>query len=73
MTSDQLENLLRAQPFVPFVLQMADGYEIEVTSPDMIVDRGGCVGVVLNADDSIKIIDLLPGPSPQVQTGRGGD
>jgi hypothetical protein len=70
MTTEQLTNRLAARPFVPFELRMADGRTIEVTHPEIVAYRGGRVAVVMNADESLEIIDLLLVPSILVQTGR---
>jgi hypothetical protein len=62
MTSDQLPKLIKAQPFVPFVIRTADGREIDVRHPENIAYGGGRVAVVVQGDD-IEVVDLLLVPS----------
>ncbi len=60
MTTQQLREMLRAQPFQPFDLHMADGQVLPVRHPELIfITPGGrTVGVAVH-DDAIAIIDLL--------------
>ena len=73
MTTDQLPNLIKSQPFLPFTIRTADGREVKVLHPESIAYKGGRIAVVLNPDESVDIIDLLlvPGinvPAPVEQS-----
>lgn len=63
MTTVQLAAALKAQPFRPFVLRMADGQEVTVTHPEALAYGGGRTAVLVQPDDSIVIIDLLLVPA----------
>jgi len=39
MTRDELETAIRARPFQPFRLRMADGYRYEIGLPDQLLMR----------------------------------
>ena len=60
MTTAQLQAALRATPFRPFVLHMADGHEILVGHPELVVaTESGRTTVVVQPDDTLSIVDLL--------------
>ena len=63
MTTEQLPKLIKAQPFTPFSIRTADGREIEVKHPEAIAYTGGRIAVVLGADESVEVIDLLLVPT----------
>lgn len=67
MTTEQLPQLIKARPFIPFTIRTADGREIEVSHPEAIAYKGGRIAVVLGPDESVEIIDLLLVPTIQVQ------
>jgi hypothetical protein len=60
MTVEQFRNALRAQPFRPFVMHLADGRAIPVQHPELAVSTStGRTTVVVQPDDTLNIIDLL--------------
>jgi hypothetical protein len=60
MTIEQIRVAYNAQPFVPFVLHLADGREIPVRSREfMLPAPSGRTIVVYQTDDACSIIDLL--------------
>jgi hypothetical protein len=60
MTIEQLRSAYKAQPFRPFVIQLADGREIPVNSPEFVLTvPSGRTVVVAQPDDTVNIIDLL--------------
>ena len=71
MTSDQVHAFLRAKPFVPFTIHMADGRELRVNHPEnaMVSDLGLSAAVV-NPDGVIEIVDLLLVTSLRPMNGR---
>jgi len=71
MTAKQLREVHQAKPFRPFKLQIADGNEIEVRHPGlMMMTPGGRTVVVAISDDAVKIIDLMLVASIEVGNGR---
>ena len=71
MTSDQVHAFLRARPFVPFAIHLADGRELRVDHPEnaMVSDLGLSAAVV-NPDGVIEIVDLLLITSLRPLNGR---
>ncbi len=60
MTVEQLRTLYNAQPFVPFIVHLADGRQIPVSHREfMAPSPSGRTVIVYQADDSFNIIDLL--------------
>ena len=60
MTTDQLKNAWKAQPFRPFILHLADGRQIRVVHPDFLSrSPSGRTVVVHQPDESFNVIDLL--------------
>jgi hypothetical protein len=52
--------MLRAQPFRPFDVRLADGRTIRVDHPDFaMMSRSGRTVAVYTQDDHFKVIDLL--------------
>jgi hypothetical protein len=51
LTTDQLRELVRTRPFIPFVIHVADGRSIEVSHPEMIAYGGGRIAVIAKPDD----------------------
>jgi len=59
MTSSEIRKLLRAQPFQPFTLHLADGRSIDVAHPEaMFAPPGMRVAIVLHAQ-FYEYVDLL--------------
>jgi hypothetical protein len=77
MTIEQLKKMLRAQPFQPFEIHLADGRALPVEHPEFVGQSpsGRTIGVGL-ADDTIEIVDLLlvtslkPRPNGAPRRGR---
>jgi hypothetical protein len=60
MTTDQLQNVWKAQPFRPFVIHLADGRQVKVVHPDFLSrSPSGRSIIVYQRDDSFNVIDLL--------------
>jgi hypothetical protein len=60
MTSDKLKDVMRAQPFRPFVLHLADGRRINVSHPESISLSGtGRTAHVFGSDEASHFIDVL--------------
>ena len=60
MTVERFNDALRARPFRPFTLHLADGREIPVSHPEWaLASPSGRTTVVMQPDDSLNIIDLL--------------
>lgn len=69
MTTQQLREMLQAQPFQPFDIYTADGRSFSVRHPELvfITPGGRTIGVAVD-DDAIAIIDLLLVTSLQPHT-----
>jgi hypothetical protein len=60
MTTDQIDNVQKAQPFRPFTLYLADGTKHRVTHPELIWRTpGGRTVFVSLGGEKVAIIDLL--------------
>ena len=60
MTTEQLHNLIRAVPFQPIVIHLADGRAVPVPHPEFIAHRPNSrIALVSLPNDSFEIIDLL--------------
>lgn len=60
MTIEQIRATNQAQPFRPFVIHLADGRQIPVSSREFISPApSGRTIVVWQPDDKMNIIDLL--------------
>ncbi|NBV46948.1 MAG: hypothetical protein EBR86_15270 [Planctomycetia bacterium] len=60
MTVEQFRDALRARPFRPFALHLADGRAVPVRHPEWaLASPSGRTTVVMQPDDSMNIIDLL--------------
>jgi hypothetical protein len=60
MTTEQLKGMLRASPFQPFDVHLADGRALTVGHPKLVlVTPGGrTVGIAID-ENAIEIVDLL--------------
>jgi hypothetical protein len=55
-----IRQVLRQQPFQPFILHLADQRAFEVPHPDFIsVSQSGRRVIVEKGDDSFEIVDVL--------------
>jgi len=60
MTTPQLRSMLRAAPFRPFDIYLADGRTLTVGHPENIaITSGGRTIGVATSDETIEIVDLL--------------
>jgi hypothetical protein len=60
MTIERFRDAMRAEPFIPFRVNLADGRSIPVIHPDFVAwNPGGRTVVVIQPDDSCQHIDLL--------------
>jgi hypothetical protein len=60
MTTQQLHAMLRAAPFQPFDVYLANGKAIPVRHPELVlVTPGGRTIVIASEDDAVEIVDLL--------------
>ncbi|HEV2295726.1 MAG TPA: hypothetical protein VGR35_17900 [Tepidisphaeraceae bacterium] len=60
MTTDQLRNVWKAEPFRPFVIHLADGRQVEVRHPEFLSrSPSGRSIIVYQADESFNVINLL--------------
>ena len=70
MTSETLQEVVRAQPLQSFVLHLADGREILVDHPEVIAFRPGGRMAVEMLGDSFEFMDLLSVISLEVPPRR---
>lgn len=71
MTTEQFRSSLRAQPFVPFAIQLAGGRQIEVHHPEnALLNEPGRTAAAVNQDHVIETIDLLLVTSLRPLNGR---
>lgn len=60
MAIEQLRNLYNAQPFVPFIMHLADGRKIPVRSREFMASApNGRTVIVYQPDNTFNIVDLL--------------
>ena len=60
MTSDKLKEVIRAQPFKPFVIHLADGRRISVSHPESIsLSPSGRMAHLFSGDETSHFIDVL--------------
>ena len=60
MQAKQLREVHQARPFQPFTLCLADGKEVSVDHPELLmITPGGRTVVVAVNDDAVKILDTL--------------
>lgn len=60
MTILQLREIIQAQPFRPFKLNLADGRTVPVNHPEFIAAHPtGRTAIVFEDDDVFKIIDVM--------------
>jgi hypothetical protein len=56
---EELQDLVRAAPFRPFAIGLADGSRFTIEHPEWIAFRGGRTAVVLDPDDRVHLIDVM--------------
>jgi hypothetical protein len=78
MKAEELRNLLRAQPFQPFVIHLPEGRQVRIAHHDFArLSPNGRTPVAYDADESFNVIDVLliasieVGPPPAVPNEQG--
>ena len=60
MTIEQMRTFYNAQPFLPFVIHLADGREVPVKHREFIMAApSGRTILVYQPDETLNVIDLL--------------
>ena len=59
MTTNEIRKLLRAQPFQPFTLHLADGRSFPVPHPELMLAAPGMRIVVVAHEKTYDLVDLL--------------
>jgi hypothetical protein len=59
MTIERMREQYNAQPFLPFVIRLADGRGIPVQHREFMTAPQGRTVVVMQPDETVNIIDLL--------------
>ncbi|MFO0973579.1 MAG: hypothetical protein U1A27_09095 [Phycisphaerae bacterium] len=74
MTVEALQRFLKAQPFVPSELHLADGRTVAIRHPEVVAHTAGGRKVFVALDDkNFELIDLLLVTSGRTRTsGRNG-
>lgn len=71
MNTEQIGQVLHAQPFKAFRLYLADGRNLDVDHPDFVARApSGRTIVVYRQDDTFEIVDLLLVTSIEVRNGK---
>lgn len=71
MTIEQLRNVIRASPFRPFTMKLADGSRLRVKHPEFVsFSPAGRTAIVWSEGDSFEIVDLLLVASIEVGNGK---
>ena len=59
MTGEKLRRIQKARPFRPFVLHLADGREVRVLHPELLMlDPMGRIAVVFYPKGDLHIVDI---------------
>jgi hypothetical protein len=73
MTVDQLRTAFQARPFIPFVMHLADGRNLPVSSPEFILTTpSGRTVAVAQPDDTVHVIDILMVTDLEFQSAENG-
>ena len=60
MTTEQVRLALRAVPFRPFTIHMADGRTFEISHPEFLsISKSGRTVIVQEDNDAYSVLDLL--------------
>lgn len=69
---EQIRMLHRAQPFLPFVIHLADGDDIQVLHPEFLaIAPSERELLVFHKDGSYDIINVMLVTAVKVKNGRG--
>lgn len=59
MISNQFKRTLHAEPFVPFIVNLADGRSIPVNHRELaMIAPSGRAAVIYQPDDTMNLVDL---------------
>jgi len=73
MTTDQLRNLWKAEPFRPFIIHLADGRDLPVAHPEFVLlSPSGRSLVLYQQDESFNVVDLLLATDLEVSSNGHG-
>jgi hypothetical protein len=71
MTSEQLRQVLRAEPFRPFVIHLANGRQLRVKHPEFVSQSPtGRTFVVWGAGEALEFVDGLLVAGIEVPNGK---
>jgi hypothetical protein len=60
MTSTELRNAVRAQPFKPFIIHMGGGRNLLVDHPEIAaIDPNGRTAIIFKRDGGWEVVDIL--------------
>jgi hypothetical protein len=60
MTSIELKNALKAEPFRPFRVHLGGGRTVDVVDPEFVaVAPSGRTAAICGPDDAFEIVDIL--------------
>ena len=61
MAAEKFRELMRAQPFVPFTIRLADGHQISVAHPDFVAasPSGRIACVFHGGEDASTFVDVM--------------
>ena len=69
----ETETAIRAQPFRPFSLRLADGSLVEVRHPEWIAHVAGTrTAIVVGPDESFKVLDVALDSRARRRSTAGG-
>jgi hypothetical protein len=73
MTMEQLQRAHHSQPFVPFLLHMADGRDIAVDHPECMAyhPESGRTAVITLPNDGWEVVDVLMVTSMEFRAANG--
>ncbi|HSZ59227.1 MAG TPA: hypothetical protein VK797_26535 [Tepidisphaeraceae bacterium] len=71
MTTEQLRNFHRAQPFVPFEIHVADGRKFRVNHSELLAYAPGARTFAVWSDGVYEVVDLLLVASLRPMNGEG--
>jgi hypothetical protein len=60
MNLEEFRTVLKAEPFTPFTMHLADGRQLPVKHPDFVaIAPSGRAAIVYQPDNSFNVVDLL--------------
>jgi hypothetical protein len=75
MTIAELKRAKDVRPFLPFLINMADGRALEIRHPDAVAwgDENGRFAVCVLPDSSVEVIDVSLATSLSIPAPAGGE